>query len=333
MANNSFLPVVAGPAVANSVESFANEDIAGVKYPALKNYWGAAGVATPVSAANPMPVAQQGNVTIGSMPAITGTVTATISGTPAVTQSGAWTVGITGTVTVAGTVAVSSLPAITIAASQGVQITGSLPPGSANIGKVDINSMPAITGSVGITGTPAVTISGTPTFLMDPTQLGPDVPHGSSDTVTGSNPTKVGGQARLTNPAAVTDAQRTNFIADKLGKQVVVAAIREKKGMTYTQIATTTETTIVAAGGAGVFRDIYGLTFANTSSVVQAMTLRNGAGTVLMVWQLPPTDTRGITLDCGSAMPAPVANSTWTATISPLASGSVHITALWVDNL
>jgi hypothetical protein len=66
----SFLPVVAGPAVANSVESFANELISGDKYPSAKIWWGAAGVAVPASAANPFPVTAviPGNVTINALP-------------------------------------------------------------------------------------------------------------------------------------------------------------------------------------------------------------------------------------------------------------------------
>lgn len=86
-----------------------------------------------------------GTVNIGTMPAITGAVTATISGTP--------TVNVNGTVPVSGTIAVSSLPAITGT----VGISGTVPVS----GTVAVSSLPAVTGTVSISGTPTVAVSGT----------------------------------------------------------------------------------------------------------------------------------------------------------------------------
>jgi hypothetical protein len=51
MSDNSVLPVSSG------TETFANNDIGGIKYPRTKVTWGAAGVANDTSAANPLPVA------------------------------------------------------------------------------------------------------------------------------------------------------------------------------------------------------------------------------------------------------------------------------------
>jgi hypothetical protein len=168
---------------------------------------------------------------------------------------------------------------------------------------------------------------------MDPAQLGPDIPHGSSDTISGSNPIKIGGQARDTNPTAVTNGSRVNFIADKLGKQIAVTAIREMKGATYVQMATGAETPIVPAAS-GVFRDVYGLVFANTGSTPVSITIRDSTGSVnvRMFLFVPAGDTRGFTLDCGSAMRQTATNNDWTAACSGISSGnSVHCTALWVE--
>lgn len=224
MANNSYLPVATAPGP--GVEQFANEEIGGTKYPTPKLMWGAAGTATFVSTANPLPM------------------------------------------------------------------------------------------------------------KLDATQLGPDVAHGSTDAVAGSNPIKVGGQARDTNPTVVANGSRTNFIADKLGKQIVVNAIREMKGITYTQIVTASEQAIVPAAS-GVFRDLYGLVFANTGSTVASVFIRDSVGSinVRMVMLIPAGDTRGFTLDCGSAMKQATVNNDWTVAITGISAGnSVHCTALWVEN-
>lgn len=73
MTDNSVLPVSVG------TETFANNDIGGIKYPRTKITWGAAGVANDASAANPLPIS-----------VISGTVTANIgtAGTLALESGG-----------------------------------------------------------------------------------------------------------------------------------------------------------------------------------------------------------------------------------------------------
>ncbi len=148
------------------------------------------------------------------------------------------------------------------------------------------------------------------------------------------NPVKIGGQARLTNPAAVTDGQRVNGTFDKVGRQLVVGAPRALKGRTRTNIAASTaETTIVAAGAAGVFNDLYGLVITNGGVATMAVTIRDAtAGTPVMVFQVPATDTRGMTFAVDSAMVQAAAANNWTATCTPNAT-SVDITALYAVNV
>jgi hypothetical protein len=50
MADNSVIPVSVG------TETFANNDVGGVKYPRVKLVWGAAGAVNDASAANPIPI-------------------------------------------------------------------------------------------------------------------------------------------------------------------------------------------------------------------------------------------------------------------------------------
>lgn len=88
---------------ASGAYTFASETLTGIEYPLAKMYWGAAGVSTPVSAANPMPVV------IGSTSPVTitgvqdtstiGTITtaATVVGPLSVVQRNVITVTISGT--------------------------------------------------------------------------------------------------------------------------------------------------------------------------------------------------------------------------------------------
>lgn len=157
-----------------------------------------------------------------------------------------------------------------------------------------------------------------------------DIASGVTD---GNAPVKIGGQARITNPTAVTDGQRVNAIYDKLGKQVVVGAIRDLKAKQITTItASVAETTIVTAGAAGVFNDVYGFVFTNTSATAINVAIREAtAGTTIMNIAVPAADTRGLMLPVDSALPQATAASNWTATCSASIT-SLIVTALYVKN-
>lgn len=105
MADNSSLPVASGN------ETFANNDIGGVKYPRVKVTWGPAGTSNDadIATGKPMPVQLRGSdgtdrsnalpVTLGST---------TITGTVAVTQSGTWNISPAAVTPVVSAVAESS---------------------------------------------------------------------------------------------------------------------------------------------------------------------------------------------------------------------------------
>lgn len=165
-----------------------------------------------------------------------------------------------------------------------------------------------------------------------PWTVGGDTASGSADA---NNPVKIGGVARTSNPTAVTNAQRVNAIFDKLGKQVVVGAIRDMKGVQKTSISATTETTVVTAGAAGVFNDVYAIVVTNKSAVNLFVDFKDAtAGTTRMTLAAPASDTRGFTVAVDSAMVQAVAANNWTATLSGTpTSASVEITMLYVSNL
>ncbi len=119
----------------------------------------------------------------------------------------------------------------------------------------------------------------------------------------------------------------TQVAIDPDAEVVAVPAFRADRLVQYTAITNTSETTIVTAGGASVFLDLYSLLITNTSATGVSVTIKSGtAGTTLMVLYVPATTTVGFTLQPGAGIKQVSSNTTWTAT----ASGSVstlHITA------
>ena len=147
------------------------------------------------------------------------------------------------------------------------------------------------------------------------------------------NPVKIGGLAKTTNPTAVADGQRVNGLFDKVGKMVVAGALRQLKGVQTTTITATTETTIVTAGAAGVFQDLYGLILANTSATAVNVAIKDAtAGTTRVTIQVPAGDTRGFTVPVDSAVVQATAANNWTATLSAAVT-SILVTALYVSNI
>jgi hypothetical protein len=172
-------------------------------------------------------------------------------------------------------------------------------------------------------------------FNMDSTgrlfvNAGSNIAH---DDVDAQNPVKMGGQARTTNPTAVADADRSNFITDKLGKQVVVGSIRDLKGNQVTTItASTSETTVVTAA-ASTFHDIYGIIVTNTSATATEVAFKDSTGgTTQFTVSAPANDTRGFMLPESGAIKQSTVNNNWTATAADSVS-SLLITVLYVKNL
>lgn len=188
-------------------------------------------------------------------------------------------------------------------------------------GAAAISTLPVSLASV-----PSHAVTNAGTFAV---QAAGDVAH---DSVDSGSPVKIGGQARTTNPTAVADADRSNFITDKLGKQVVVGSIRDLKGVQQTTItSSTTETTIVTAV-ASTFLDLYGLILTNTSATATKVTIKDAtAGTTRAVIQVPAGDTRGFMLNESAGIAQSATNNNWTATCGTSVA-SLEVTALYVKN-
>ena len=153
------------------------------------------------------------------------------------------------------------------------------------------------------------------------------------DAVDSGSPHKVGGQARTTNPVAVADADRTNFIADKLGKQVVVGSIRDLKVQQATTITNSTTETPILTAVAATFLDVYGLIISNTSATVCSVAIKDAtAGTTRLNVSVLPGDTFTFMVPESGAMTQAAVNTSWTATCSAAVT-SITVTALAVRNI
>lgn len=205
---------------------------------------------------------------------------------------------------------------------------------------VDISGNPVDKGS----GTGG---SNTPRTIIDSSQVTPtgsqaspsssylssvvagDVAHAASNS---GNPVGIGGEARTTNPTAVTDGQRVKGIFDKLGKQIVVGAIRDLKSDQQTALSNTTSETTIITAVASTFLDLYGLILANTGASATKVTIRDDtAGTVRAIIYVPAGETRGFMLPVDSAIKQAAVNKPWTAQCS-VATTAMEVTAMFVKN-
>jgi hypothetical protein len=152
-----------------------------------------------------------------------------------------------------------------------------------------------------------------------------------------ANALQVGVRATTANQTPSTDGKLVPPVADHAGRTVVThVQVRELVGIQTTTIsASTAETTIITAGGAGVFNDLCQLIITTTNSGAAAtITIKDAtAGTTRMVVDYPNQAAFPAPLIIPFSVPVPqaVSNANWTATVSANAS-SVKITAVFAKN-
>lgn len=116
-------------------------------------------------------------------------------------------------------------------------------------------------------------------------------------------------------PTAVSDGQMVGAMADKFGRQVVLpVTIRDLVGTQTTTIsASTSETTVITAGAAGIFNDPILFLVSNTSATAVRVDFRDAtAGSILFSLSVPATDVRGFSMG-GVPVPQTTAANNWTA--------------------
>jgi len=137
------------------------------------------------------------------------------------------------------------------------------------------------------------------------------------DAVVAGNPLPLGAQARTTFLAAVASGDLVSLIADKLGRLLVSLGVpRELLTQNNITLTTTVETTLLAAGGAGVFRDVTAIICSNTSGTGVRVDFRDAtAGTVRFSLQLAANGGGGIFVPVRPVKQTTAANN-WTAQLS-----------------
>ncbi len=185
-----------------------------------------------------------------------------------------------------------------------------LPAGTNNIGDVDIVSLPN-------EGQQTMANSISVAVASDQSSL-PVTPAGNvaDDAGDSGNPVKVGFVARTTNRTAVADGDRVNAAADDMGRQVVVLNnVRDLETHATTTISNTTETTILAAGSAGVFHDVTLITIANTSATATRVDIRDATGgSVIWPFYVPAGTTIGANIT--TPVKQTTAANNWTAQLA-----------------
>lgn len=169
----------------------------------------------------------------------------------------------------------------------------------------------------------SITVDGTVTA----SNAAGDVAHDGADS---GNPVKVGAQARQTNPTAVADADRVNLIADDVGRQVVVLNnVRDLVTTGSATLTTTANTSIIAAGGAGVLHDVTLVTLSNTSSTAVRVDFKDGTTTKFSVYLA--ADGGGAVVPFAVPLPG-TANTAWNAALSAAVT-DVRVFAQAVKNV
>src|SRR6185312_5887532 len=254
-------------------------------------------------------------VAVSSSTAVIGSVKPSTTWDTNSIQSGTWNIGTVSTITslTSGTVTVTGS---TIAATQSGTWTVSVSTSQLNtLGQQTSAASASVVGA------------------SDWTQIiGGDVSAASTDS---GKPVKIGGIVRTGNPTALSSGERCNAIFDPLGKQIVVSSIRALKVISIATSSTTTELALVAAGGSGVFVDLYGFIATNTSTQFVMISVKDtSGGTTQFNLGVPSGDSRGFTLTESAALPQGTANKVWTTTLSTaLASGAISCTGLSVKNV
>jgi len=152
------------------------------------------------------------------------------------------------------------------------------------------------------------------------------------DAVDAGNPVKVGGQARQTNPTAVSDADRVNATFDDLGRQVVVLnQVRDLEVHQTTTITNSTAETTVLTAVASTFLDLVSLDITNASATAVVATLKDAtSGTTQAVFAIAANG--GVTKPYMVPLKQTTVNNNWTITLS-VNTVTVYINVQAVKNI
>lgn len=151
------------------------------------------------------------------------------------------------------------------------------------------------------------------------------------DGVDSGSPIKIGGKARQSNPATVSDGDRVDAMFDDAGKQVTILnGVRDVVAKGSATLTSTTETTLISAAGVGTFIDIITLIFTNSSSTPTRVEVRDATGgSVILTVSLAGNG--GAVINLPTPLPQTTANNNWTVKLSTAVT-SVYCFGLGMKN-
>lgn len=162
-----------------------------------------------------------------------------------------------------------------------------------------------------------------------------DIPQGSTDQGT-SNPIKVGGLARRTNPAAVEDNTRVGSMHDDLGRQVITLhQVRDLIATAFAEPVSAAEVTLLS-GVASTFLDLIEITGANSSATAFSIDIRDATGGGIIKTLVIPANN---TIKESFTVPIPqnTLAAAWTVQIrnpsADLSNPSVLVSATFIKNV
>jgi hypothetical protein len=152
-----------------------------------------------------------------------------------------------------------------------------------------------------------------------------NVSNGASDA---GDPVKIGGVARTANPTAVTNGQRVNLSADKLGRQITrPIQVRDLTKTAYVSVANGTETTLLA-GVAGAFLDCVAIMGSNNSDAAISVDIRAvTAGNIVHTIRIPANATAGWTPPI--PWPQDATGNNWTVDLPDVTGSTLTFSALF----
>jgi len=151
------------------------------------------------------------------------------------------------------------------------------------------------------------------------------------DAAVADNPLLSGGEARTTLPTAVADGDAVRRMMDDLGRSVITPyAPRDLITHNTITLSSTAETTLIAAGGAGIFRDLVLLVISNTSATKVRVDIRDDTGGTIR-WSIEvAADGGGAVIRFPVPLTQALANDNWTAQLSAAVT-DVRVNAIAID--
>lgn len=153
---------------------------------------------------------------------------------------------------------------------------------------------------------------------------------------TQDNSVYAGGRVAITNPPNASDQAQNGIMVDKAGRIVTTTShVRDLVGVQTTAVTTTSETTFITAGGAGVFLDITQLIITTVDIVVGTLTIKDSTGgTVRMIVDYPnaaSAPAAPLIIPFNPPLPQSSANNNWTIQASANAT-HYEVTATFIKN-